>query len=315
MTPIRRKHASLQAVGATLALTAGFATDGSLAATLGACDSTTLALREACPASARDDLKVATAVCLNIANPADAQSCNDDAQSAFNDATGQCGSMQSIRVSICRKLGQSPYDPAIHPSNFVPTITNPYSPFKPGNWWEYRAQTPDGVVRDRVEVLDQPRVIVGVTVTTVRDRLWEDGVLVEDTLDWLAQDRAGNIWYFGEVSKSLEDGVLVDIDGSWEAGRNGAKPGIWLRGLPVAGETYRQEFDPDNAEDMADVVTTHSGVAVPFGNGNPVLKTHEYTALEPGADEYKYYVPGVGLVREFDPTDVGVMDLVDYGPR
>jgi len=287
------------------------------AAALGtACDKTTQTLNQACQLSARDDQKVGTAICLNIRDSNAAARCQDDAQSAFDDALSTCGDMQVVRQLVCRKLGGDPYDPVIVPSNFVRKITNPYMPFQPERWWEYRANLPDGTLeRDRVEVLDDSRVIQGVTVTTVRDRVWMDGELVEDTLDWFAQDKAGNVWYFGEIAKELEDGVLVDIDGSWESGRGGGKAGIAIKAVPKIGEYYRQEFDPDNAEDMANAVDLDSHDQVPFRNGNPVLKTHEFSALDPGSDEYKYYEPGVGLLEEVDPGAGEVLRLVDYGTK
>ncbi|MBD3307782.1 hypothetical protein GF339_15230 [candidate division KSB3 bacterium] len=136
------------------------------------------------------------------------------------------------------------------------------------------------------------------TCTVVREREWVDGELEEDTLDWFAQDVDGNVWYFGEDSKEIDEGVVVSTEGSWEAGVDGAQPGILMKGTPQIGDTYRQEYYFGEAEDMASVVSLNASVTVPFGTFTNCLQTEEWTPLEPGVTEYKYYAPGVGLLLE-----------------
>ena len=161
-------------------------------------------------------------------------------------------------------------------------------------------------------MLNKRREILGVGVTTVRDRVWLDGVLTEDTIDWLAEDSAGNVWYFGENSKSFEDGLLVSLDGSWEAGKDGGKPGFWVKAAPRVGEFYRQEYALNNeAEDVVEVLDLDAQETLPFANGNPVLKTRDFTPLSPGGEENKFYVPGIGLVLEVDPETGERLELVD----
>jgi hypothetical protein len=166
-----------------------------------------------------------------------------------------------------------------------------------------------------VEVLNQPRTIQGVTVTTLRDRVWLNGVLVEDTIDWLAQQSNGDVRYFGEIVKNFENGLLANLDGSFEAGKDGAKSGIWVRYAPRVGEFYRQEWAPTNAEDMVEILDLDAPDAVPFRGTAPVLKTRDFTPLSPDAIEFKFYVPGVGFVLEVNPDTGEELRLVDYGPR
>ena len=179
-------------------------------------------------------------------------------------------------------------------------------------WWEYEKQTEDGLERIRVEVLKKRRKILGVGVTTIRDRVWLDGEVIEDTIDWLAQDKAGNVWYFGEISKNFEERLLASLDGSWEAGKDGAKPGFWVKAAPQVGESYRQEYALNNeAEDMVEVLDLEAQEIVPFANGGSVLKTRDFTPIEPGAVELKFYVPGIGFVLEVDPETGESLELVD----
>jgi len=193
------------------------------------------------------------------------------------------------------------YNPVIDPANFVGVIDNPYSPLTPGTTFTYEAETADGQERDVVFVTHDTKVILGVTCTVVTDRSTLDGVLEEDTIDWYAQDKDGNVWYFGEFTTAYEyddEGNLIGTshEGSWEAGVGGAKPGIVMLADPQPGESYRQEFLEGVAEDMAKVLRLNASVSVPYGSFEDCLETKEWSPLEPGAVEHKYYTRGVGLV-------------------
>lgn len=279
------------------------------------CGQTTRSLLEACQLEAADDRQVGFAVCLNLSNQPAARACKRETRETFADALQECDEVSEARDGVCEVIGRGPYDPVIDPANFVRGISNVYAPFQPGRWWEYRKQTEDGVERVRVEVLNRPREIQGVTVTTVRDRVWLDGELIEDTLDWVAQQRNGNVRYFGEIAKNFEDGLLANLDGSFEAGKNGAKSGIWVKAVPEFGEFYRQEWAPGDAEDVVEVVDLDAPDRVPFRGSEPVLKTRDFTPLSPDAVEFKFYVPGIGLVLEVDPESGERLRLVDFGPR
>jgi hypothetical protein len=186
----------------------------------------------------------------------------------------------------------------LEPEAYDDVIDNPYLPLIPGITYIYRGSDEDGLpIRDRFTVTSDTRVITGVTTTVVRDRAFVDGELVEDTLDYFAQDKAGNVWYFGEDSKDIEDGVVVSTDGSWLAGVNGAKPGIIMRALPGVGDAYKQETAVGVAEDQAQVLALHEPANVPFANFGDCLKTAEFTRLEPDVLEHKFYAPGIGLVK------------------
>ena len=190
------------------------------------------------------------------------------------------------------------YAGPIAPADFVVAIDNPYWSLAPGTTFIYEGHTEDGTERIEVNVTDETKVILGVTCTVVRDRVWVDDELVEDTFDWYAQDREGNVWYFGKDSKEISDGQVVSTEGSWEAGINGAIPGIVMKDHPEVGEAYRQEFAEGEAEDMAHVLSLNESVTVPFGSFDNSLQTLEWTPLEPDVVAQKFYAPGVGVILE-----------------
>jgi len=176
-------------------------------------------------------------------------------------------------------------------------IDNPWWPLAPGTTFVYEADTEDGHEHTEVAVLHDTRVIEGVTCTVVLDQVWADGLLAERTHDWYAQDTDGNVWYFGEDTAEYdEDGNVVSTEGSWEAGVDGAEKGIIMLAEPEAGDSYRQEYLEGEAEDQAKVLRTNATASVPFGEFEDCVKIKEWTALERGNVEHKYYAEGVGLV-------------------
>jgi hypothetical protein len=192
----------------------------------------------------------------------------------------------------------------VDPKNFVSKVDNKFFPLKPGTTFFYKGER-DGVPTTTVTfVTHQTKQILGVNTTVVRDRLFEKGVLAEDTFDWYAQDKAGNVCYFGEDTKELDkNGNVISTEGSWEAGkrvkRGGkkAKPGIIMEANPKVGDTYHQEFATGVAEDMAQVLKLNASACVPYGCFNNLLVTKEWTPLEPGVAEHKYYARDVGFIR------------------
>lgn len=205
------------------------------------------------------------------------------------------------------------YKPAFDPSKFVASVDNPFFPLKPGTRWVYESS--DGSERIEVVVLAETRQVAGVTATVVRDTVTEDGEVVEDTLDWFAQDSEGNVWYLGEDSKEYEEGKPVSSAGSWEAGVDGALPGIVMRASPQPGDAYRQEYYKGEAEDMAEVVSTGGKESVKAGNFEGVLVTKEWNPLEPKVVEEKSYAPGVGLILEVQVAGgKGRAELVLFEP-
>jgi hypothetical protein len=192
----------------------------------------------------------------------------------------------------------TPYQPAFDPSDFVQGIDNPYLLFRPGTTLIYQGVS-DGE-RERVEVTttSETKEILGITAIVVRDQVFVEGELTEDTFDWYAQDQAGNVWYLGEDTKEYEKGKVVSTEGSWEAGVDGAQPGIVMLGDPRPGDTYRQEYYRGEAEDVGRVVALDESVTVPQGAFDEVLVTEDWTPLEPKLLENKFYARGVGVVFE-----------------
>lgn len=187
------------------------------------------------------------------------------------------------------------YNPAIDPARFTSTVDNPYFPLVRGKTYTFRNTGGDEDEAVVVTVTNSTRVVMGVTCVVVHDVATVNGKLREDTWDWYAQDRDGNVWYFGEDTKAYEKG-RVDTEGSWEAGVKGAKPGICMAAHPKVGDSYRQEYLAGEAEDMSDVVAIGETVTVAAGTFTNCVKTKDYSPLEADVIENKYFAPGVGVV-------------------
>jgi hypothetical protein len=190
------------------------------------------------------------------------------------------------------------YAPKIEAANFVPTVDNPLWPLTPGTAFHFegvRGKTPQ---TDDELVLHEKKLILGIDATIVRDTVSERGRAVERTLDYYAQDKAGNVWYLGEDSFERKNGRFVKASDSWLSGVDGAEPGIIMPAHPQAGDRYRQEYyPPGEALDEAHVLGTRGPVTVPYGTFRHVLVTSEFSPLEPQTEE-KYYSAGVGEILE-----------------
>jgi len=194
-------------------------------------------------------------------------------------------------------VSAAPPPPPIDPANFVSVIDNPYFPLEPGTTFIYEGHSEGTPTREEMTVTKETKVILGVTTTVVHHLAYEDGVLVEDTFDWYAQDVDGNVWYFGEDTKELdENGNVISTAGSWEAGVDGAQAGIIMEADPQVGDRYYQEFYRGEAEDQAKVLELNESICVRYGCFENVLVTREWTRLEPGVVELKYYAEGVGFI-------------------
>jgi hypothetical protein len=192
-------------------------------------------------------------------------------------------------------------------------IDNPYMTLTPGTTFTYESEIPgEGTEEDIVVVTNETKEILGVTATVVRDTVTLDGELIEDTFDWFAQDKEGNVWYLGEDTKEYENGEVVTTEGSWEAGVDGAEAGIIMEANPQVGDTYRQEWYPGQAEDAAEVVSLSEEVTVPYGTFTNCLQTREFSTLDPELNEYKYYCTAVGAVTLEVVIDSGeTVELID----
>ena len=221
-------------------------------------------------------------------------------------------------VAACSNDPSSPeYDPDI-PAVWASAVTNQYYPLAPGTTYHFEGDTPEGVETITTEVLAQTRTIQGVVATSVRDRAFLDGELIEDTEDWFAQDEAGNVWYLGEDTKEYEGGQVVSTEGSWEWGVDGALPGIVMWADPAAhlNQEYQQEFYEGEAEDRGKVIATEASVTVPQGSFTGCIQTEDSTPLEPDLLERKTYCAGIGLTLEENLSGTGErVELVDVtGP-
>jgi hypothetical protein len=179
---------------------------------------------------------------------------------------------------------------AVAALGFSANVTNPWFPLRPGTEYVYTGIKDGKPSRDVVTVTHAVRVISGAPCVAVQDRLYVRGRLEERTTDWYAQDSKGNVWYFGERTAELDRrGRVTSSEGTWTAGVDGARPGIYITAHPAVGQTYRQEFYKGHAEDHFKVIAVL---------GSKVVVTEEWTPLEPGVLDHKTYVRGVGTVLE-----------------
>jgi hypothetical protein len=202
------------------------------------------------------------------------------------------------------------YSPVINPADFVGEINNKYFTLKSGKKFVYRNSA--GTERIEIVVTRETRKIMGVATVVVRATEWKNGVLKEDTRDWYAQDKDGNVWYFGEAVDNYANGKLSNHAGSWEAGVDGAKPGIIMLARPKVGETYRQEYYKGRAEDMGTIVALDKKITTPAGTFDKCLQIRDWSKIE-WAREHKYYCPAVGflVLEESTWPFGGKMELVN----
>jgi len=283
----------------------------------GACSQSTDSQNNACEAGVKDSYFNTLAKCFNYSDSEVREECIEDAVDERVEGFEECEDIEEARDYLCAVFGEDPYDPEIDPGNFLSLAQiienpNPYLPLLPGNEWVYESE--DETIT--VTVLDETREIMGVEAVVVRDVEEEDGELIEDTFDWFAQDIDGNVWYMGELSRNYEDGELSDIDGSWEAGVDGAKPGIIFRAMPIIGELYRQEFLIGEAGvvGLTESVTADESTEAGFDCENSCLLTFEGSPLEPDELEAKYYIPGVGHILTIDLEEDEREELVSFTP-
>jgi len=192
----------------------------------------------------------------------------------------------------------SGYRPVIDPANFVSTIRNPFFPLKPGTTLVYEGVKDGDSQRDEVVVTGRTKMVLGVRCVVVEDTSTHDGTLLEKTEDWYTQDAQGNVWYFGEDTAEYEHGKVASTEGSWQAGVDGAQPGIVMPAHPNVTDSFRQEYYPAQAEDTLWIVSLTQPISVPYGHFDEALLTLEFPRLEPKVIDEKEYVRGVGLVRE-----------------
>jgi hypothetical protein len=206
--------------------------------------------------------------------------------------------------------GGEPFE--LDPADFTTDIDNPYWPMEPGTRWTYREIDEEGTELEVIVTVTTvtKEVANGITARVVRDTVYEDGELIEDTLDWYAQDAEGNIWYLGEDTVEFEDGELTTIAGAWEAGVDGALAGVIMPANPAVGMTYRQEYYEGEAEDNGEILSLGESVDVPAGQYEGCVQTADTSGIEPDVLEHKYYAEGVGPVLTIDVEGGGREELL-----
>ncbi len=228
--------------------------------------------------------------------------CGSSSSSGSKDDSGQTGSLPQ---------GGEPVK--LDPADFTTQIDNPYLPFALGNRWVYR-EVEEGV-EQRVEVTVPPKtklIANGLRARVVHDQVTANGRVKEDTFDWYAQDRAGNVWYLGEDTTEYPRGKPPSKAGSFEAGVRGAQAGVAMPAHPRTGMSYRQEYLKGEAEDRGRVLSLTRTAKVPFGSFDHVLLTEDSTPLEPDATEHKYYAKNVGSLREVAVSGDARAELVSF---
>jgi ABC-type glycerol-3-phosphate transport system substrate-binding protein len=240
-------------------------------------------------------LSISTALLIGVATACGGSGSSQSTTSQPTDGTA------SGTTAFSPPQGSEPVK--LDPANFTTEIDNPYFPMAPGSRRVFRETDAEGAVRRVVvTVTNDTKTIIGIETRVVHDIVTEDGQVTEDTYDWYAQDSLGNLWYLGEDTKEYENGKLKSTEGSWEAGVDGAQPGIIIPAHPKPGMTYREEYFAGQAEDGAEILSLNAHAKVPYGTFDNALQTRNFTPLEPNLVEEKFYAPGVGPVLEITVT-------------
>ena len=240
---------------------------------------------------------------------------NSTATGTFDGENGGATTSTSANDNAMGSNEQFPlpkFDPCNYSNDGI--VNNPFYTLTPGATYTYEGETEDGKEKNIVIVTNDTKEILGINATVVWDRVWLEDELIEETFDWFAQDKEGNVWYLGEDSKEYENGQVTTTEGSWEAGVDGAKPGIIMEANPQVGDQYRQEYYIGQAVDQAEVVSLNETAAVPLGTFRNCLQTHDSTPLEPiTGDEDKYYCTDVsGVVLEVAIESGERSELIDF---
>ena len=303
---------------------------------VGPCSSSAVALRRACTVDVVDDRFQGRAVCADIADETARDACLAEVDSEAGEEGEECGDVFDARLELCADLSDAAHEPAFGAA-FAASFVDPaaigntvqphaYWPLVAGNEWVYEGTSIDDEGEEVTEtitviVTDESKLIDGVTCVVVTDVAMEEDVVIESTDDWYAQDVNGNVWYCGEISQNFEvfDGddpeepELTDTEGSWKAGRDGAKAGILLPASPDPGQVIRQEISWGDAEDVVEILSVTATESAPGGACvEDCLLTADYTPLDPDVVENKYYAPGIGLIVEVDLETGDRVELVQF---
>jgi hypothetical protein len=299
--PARLLAPSLAGIG--LALLVNLGSGSIVRATTQACGSIKNLAFSSCLKEAEGTKLLTKARCANIPDRNARNTCIRQAETVAKEEQRRCKDHRNLRKQVCARLGPAPYAPVIDPANFPTstTIDNPFFPLPPGTTFVYEGQTADGFEHVEFAVTHGTRVILGITCVEVHDTRRLDGVLTEDTRDWFAQDKDASVWYFGENTTLVANGLPIDLSGTWTGGVDSAQPGLIMETHPAIGDFYRQEFLVGEAEDLAEVLSLTASASTPYTScSNDCLETEETSPLKPGDVEHKFYKMGVGYILTID---------------
>ncbi len=268
------------------------------------------ALREAARLEAQADFWIEVASILDTAD----RNMRDDLIDAWKDrkeALELADRQFDARIQYEGMLDQQLYQPKIVTSQFSALVDNPYMPFVPGRTMIYERHMAQGVERIEISALHGSVMVNGIPCQPVRELESIDGVLVEDTQNWVSQHVSGDVWYFGEIAQEYEQGFLQSLDGSWRYGKDDALPGLLMLRENHIGDIYRQEYAMNVAEDMAKILATNITVTTPVGTFHNCIKVLEVTPIDPDDVVTKVYAPGVGMVLEIDLNTGERLELIE----
>ena len=184
------------------------------------------------------------------------------------------------------------------------TGRNPYFILEPGFQLVYEGDN----TKLQITVLDKTQTVDGVITRVVEEKEWKGGKLYEIALNYFAIcEQTKDVFYFGEDVDYYENGKVVKHDGTWHAGKDGNRAGLIMPGTPKVAMRYYQELAPGVAMDRAEIVSLDETCKTPAGTFPKCMKVKEGSGIDLFAKEYKYYAPGIGLVRDED------LLLVKYG--
>lgn len=281
----------------------------------GPCKATARLVHSSSLSEASEEYYLALAKANNQPTDEDRREARKQAREDYTEARELAREQYRERRELCEELNEDRYNPVINPADFlsvaeIAASPNPLFPLVPGTTYNFRSVDSEGTETVEFTVTRDTRTVMGVTCIVVRDIVRLNGSLIEDTVDWFAQDRSGNVWYFGENTAEFEGGLITTTDGSWEAGVEGAQPGIIMFAQPVIGKVYRQELFLGEAEDAAEVIALNTTVTVPAGTYSNCLQTEDFTPIEPDGTEFKYYAPGIGNVLTINPENGKRSELI-----
>ena len=298
------------------------------------CSTTARLALQACRAEARDDLLIASAICLNLSDRDERRDCKKEAQTENSEFRELCKEQFDARLEVCDLVGEGAYDPDFDPDAFD-LGGNTWFPLAVGNRWKYESEFTDEegeaitetITVTVLEDADEPGEFVtkqigvtedsdGVTCLVVNDLVEENGEVIEDTDDWYAREiETGDVWYCGELARDFETfeedsppiPELVSIDGSFKPFRDGDQPGILVPDvLPFdslsVGRVYRQEVSLGNAEDVAQVLS----VDYVFGGESEDPESLDYLVPEGLAEAFCSAAAPCLVTRDFTPLEPGV---------